>query len=94
MGASARRRRASPALDVSSAGCARRTENQRVRDFAAALERRDLAAAALLLESHASLRDDYEVSIPELDLLVELAERRGRLELGWSAAGSAARSSR
>jgi galactokinase len=54
------------------------TENQRVRDFAVALEGRDLAAAGrLLLESHASLRDDYEVSIPELDLLVELAQEAG-----------------
>ena len=54
------------------------TENQRVRDFAAALERRDLDdAGRLLLESHASLRDDYEVSIPELDLLVELAREAG-----------------
>ena len=32
---------------------------------------------ALLLASHASLRDDYEVSIPEIDLLVELAEDAG-----------------
>jgi galactokinase len=54
------------------------TENQRVLDFAAALERGDLAhAGRLLLESHASLRDDYEVSIPELDLLVELAREAG-----------------
>ena len=54
------------------------TENQRVRDFAVALEAGDLAAAGqLLLESHASLRDDYEVSIPELDLLVELARAAG-----------------
>ncbi len=54
------------------------TENQRVRDFAVALERGDLAAAGrLLLESHASLRDDYEVSTPELDLLVALAEEAG-----------------
>src|SRR5207244_6262443 len=54
------------------------TENQRVRDFAAALEGRNLAdAGQLLLESHASLRDDYEVSIPELDLLVELAQEAG-----------------
>ncbi len=54
------------------------TENQRVRDFAAALERLDLAAAGrLLLESHASLRNDYEVSTPELDLLVALAEEAG-----------------
>ena len=54
------------------------TENQRVRDFAAALEQADLAdAGRLLFESHASLRDDYEVSIPELDLLVELAREAG-----------------
>ena len=54
------------------------TENQRVRDFAAAFERQDLGAAGrLLLESHASLRDDYEVSIPELDLLVDLAQEAG-----------------
>ena len=31
------------------------------------------ALSALMAESHASLRDDYEVSCPELDLLVELA---------------------
>jgi galactokinase len=50
------------------------TENERVRRFAAALEFRDLSLAGdLLLASHASLRDDYEVSIRELDLLVELA---------------------
>jgi galactokinase len=55
-----------------------RTENQRVRDFAVALERDDLAVAgALLLESHASLRDDYEVSTSELDLLVDLAQEAG-----------------
>jgi galactokinase len=30
---------------------------------------------ALMAESHASLRDDFEVSCPELDLLVELATR-------------------
>ena len=56
------------------------TENERVRRFAAALEAGDLAAAGVLLrESHASLRDDYEVSIPELDLLVELAIDAGAL---------------
>jgi galactokinase len=54
------------------------TENRRVLDFAAALEERDLAEAGrLLLAGHASLRDDYEVSIPELDLLVELATDAG-----------------
>ena len=54
------------------------SENRRVLDFAAALEERDLAEAGrLLLAGHASLRDDYEVSIPELDLLVELAGGAG-----------------
>jgi galactokinase len=53
-------------------------ENQRVRDFVTALERDDLSACgALLLQSHASLRDDYEVSVPETDLLVELAQEAG-----------------
>jgi galactokinase len=28
-----------------------------------------------MLESHRSLRDDFEVSCPELDLMVELAEQ-------------------
>ena len=69
-----------------------RTENQRVRDFAAALERDDLVAAGqLLLASHASLRDDYEVSIPELDQLVELAQEagaRGARMLGGGFGGS------
>jgi galactokinase len=57
-----------------------RTENERVRAFAEALEHEDLAAAgALLLQSHASLRDDYEVSVPELDELVERAVAAGAL---------------
>jgi galactokinase len=48
------------------------TENQRVRDFAAALREGDLAAAgALMVESHASLRDDFDVSTHALDELVE-----------------------
>ena len=54
------------------------TENARVRSFVAALEAGDLEAAGTLLEqSHASLRDDYEVSIVELDMLVELAVSAG-----------------
>ena len=54
------------------------TENDRVRAFAAALEAGGLRTAGTLLrESHASLRDDYEVSIGELDLLVELADAAG-----------------
>jgi len=54
------------------------TENERVGRFAAAFEAGDLETAGRLLgASHASLRDDYEVSIAELDLLVELADAAG-----------------
>jgi galactokinase len=54
------------------------TENDRVLAAADALRSGDLAAVGRLLsESHASLRDDYEVSVPELDLLVELADDAG-----------------
>ncbi|HEX2047024.1 MAG TPA: galactokinase [Acidimicrobiales bacterium] len=47
------------------------TENRRVQDFAACLGDGDLAGAgALMAASHASLRDDFEVSTPALDALV------------------------
>ena len=50
------------------------TENTRPRRLAVALRDHDLAAAGrLMLDSHASLRDLYEVSSAELDLLVTLA---------------------
>ena len=64
------------------------TENQRVRDFTGALERSDLAAAgALLLASHASLRDDYEVSTPELDALTAALEAAGAAGARLTGAG-------
>ena len=48
------------------------TENARVLDAAHALEEGDLSRLGRLLdESHASLRDDFRVSTPELDALVE-----------------------
>jgi galactokinase len=51
------------------------SENQRVRDCAAALRAGDLeAAGALMTASHVSLRDDYEVSTPALDEAVERLE--------------------
>ena len=51
-----------------------RSENDRTRAFVAALERADWPAAGRLMdESHASLRDAYEVSCHELDLLCEIA---------------------
>jgi galactokinase len=51
------------------------TENQRVVDAKVAMEAGDAAAlGALFNASHASQRDDYEVSVPEVDLLVALAQ--------------------
>ena len=50
------------------------TEIARVQAFAKALDVGDKAAAGeLMAASHASLRDDYEVSCTELDALVEIA---------------------
>jgi galactokinase len=47
------------------------TENERVHETVTALERGDVAALApIFAASHASLRDDYEVSTPTLDALV------------------------
>jgi len=49
-------------------------EDQRVLDAIAAFEAGDLAEVGrLFYASHASLRDLYEVSSPELDTLVEIA---------------------
>jgi galactokinase len=54
------------------------TENQRVRAAAEALQQQDLPTlGALFAESHASLRDDYEVSTPTLDAVVEAALTEG-----------------
>ena len=50
------------------------SENLRVEEAATALTSGDLKRfGQLMYESHASLRDDYEVSCKELDQLVELA---------------------
>ena len=52
------------------------TENARVLAAGEALEQGDLERfGELMAESHVSLRDDYEVSSEELDLMVELAQR-------------------
>ena len=55
------------------------SENQRVLDFAAALRAHDCdEAGQLMVESHRSLREDFEVSTPALDRLVdELVQTRG-----------------
>ena len=53
------------------------TENLRVTDAADALRKNDLPEFGRLMgESHCSLRQDYEVSCAELDLLVELAQKQ------------------
>jgi galactokinase len=52
------------------------SENDRVIQAAAALTSGDLVFfGKLMAESHKSLRDDYEVSCKELDLMVDLANK-------------------
>lgn len=55
------------------------TENQRVLDTVQAFRAGDLPTVGrLLAESHASMRDDFEVSIPDIDLLVSItAQQKG-----------------
>ena len=49
-------------------------ENQRTLEAVKALKENDIAALGKLMnESHVSLRDDYEVSCPEMDILAEEA---------------------
>lgn len=56
------------------------TEMDRVDAALAALDRRDVTALGPLLDaSHDSLRDDYEVSCPELDVVVEVSRSHGAL---------------
>jgi len=53
------------------------TENERVLSAVKSLKAGDIVQfGRLMYESHASLRDDYEVSCAELDILVELATRQ------------------
>jgi len=54
------------------------TENARVLEAVEALEDNDFNAfGRLMYASHASLRDDYEVSTQELDTFVQTAEEQG-----------------
>jgi galactokinase len=51
------------------------TENDRVLAAAKALQSADLSEfGQLMVESHRSLSDDYEVSCPELDIMVRIAQ--------------------
>ena len=62
------------------------TENDRVRETVARL-RQGRPAGDLLVSSHASLRDDYEVSCPELDLAVGTALANGAAGARLTGAG-------
>ncbi|WP_228484697.1 galactokinase [Microbacterium cremeum] len=54
------------------------TENQRVLDTVRTLREQGPAAIGdLLVASHASMRDDFEISVPELDTAVESALAAG-----------------
>jgi galactokinase len=66
------------------------TENERVRECVAALESGDDVVAVLgrsFRAGHDSLRDDYEVSTPELDLLVDLAYDSGAVAARMTGGG-------
>lgn len=54
------------------------TEDQRVLDAVATLRSEGPRAIGALLDaSHASMRDDFEISVPELDLAVDTARAAG-----------------
>ncbi len=64
------------------------TENHRVAETAELLRRGELQRIGPLLEaSHASLRDDFEVSCPELDLAVDAAIGAGAWGARMTGAG-------
>ena len=56
------------------------TENDRVREAAEVLRAGQIRALAPLLDaSHASMRDDFEITVPQVDLAVEAARSAGAL---------------
>jgi len=56
------------------------TEDQRVLDTVRTLREQGPTAIGELLDaSHASMRDDFEISVPELDLAVETAQSSGAI---------------
>jgi galactokinase len=67
------------------------SENARVRACVRALEAAEgpdrKTLGALFREGHASLRDAFEVSIPEVDLLVELAYEQGAVAARMTGGG-------
>lgn len=56
------------------------TENQRTVDAAAALAAQDMKRMGqLMAQSHASMRDDFQITVPAIDALVEMAQNA----IGW-----------
>ncbi|MDQ1571764.1 MAG: galactokinase [Actinomycetota bacterium] len=56
------------------------TENQRVLDTVRTVREQGPTAIGPLLDaSHVSMRDDFEISVPELDLAVETAQANGAI---------------
>jgi galactokinase len=52
------------------------TENQRTLDSADALAKSDLATLGMLMaQSHASMRDDFEITVPPVDALVVMLQK-------------------
>lgn len=52
------------------------TENQRTLDAADALAKSDLAALGMLMaQSHTSMRDDFEITVPPVDALVTMLQK-------------------
>jgi galactokinase len=64
------------------------TETARTRAAADALATRDLRSlGALLIQGHASLRDDYQSTVPEADFIVESALEHGAYGARLTGAG-------
>lgn len=53
------------------------TENERTLQAAQALQKNDLKRMAQLMkESHTSMRDDFEITVPEVDSLVDIIKKQ------------------
>jgi galactokinase len=56
------------------------TENDRVTEFVSAIADRDFGAAGrILTASHTSMRDDFEITTPHIDLIADAAVQAGAL---------------